>query len=94
MDVIALVLWSSLILLGVGAKPRWIEDLSRTTAMVAAAGALALALLPHTESLCRNLLRRLACPPRLGSGCCASPIKCCWECAPSTTWAAFWVSPC
>jgi hypothetical protein len=65
MDVIALVLWSSLILLGAGAKPRWIVDLSRTTAMVAAAGALAIALLPHTESLCRNLLRRLALPPAL-----------------------------
>ena len=65
MDVIALVLWSSLILLGTGPKPRWMEDLSRTTAMVAAAGALAIALLPHTESLCRNLLRRLPLPSAL-----------------------------
>jgi hypothetical protein len=65
MDVIALVLWSSLILLGDGAKPRWIQDLSRTTAMVAAAGALAIALLPHTESLCRSLLRRFAPPAAL-----------------------------
>ncbi len=65
MDVIALVLWSSLILLGDGAKPRWIADLSRATAMVAAAGALAIAVLPHTESLCRNLLRRLALPAAL-----------------------------
>jgi uncharacterized protein (TIRG00374 family) len=61
MDVIALVLWSSLILLGTAAKPRWMEEVSRTTAMVAAVGALAIALLPHTESLCQNLLRRL--PP-------------------------------
>jgi uncharacterized protein (TIRG00374 family) len=65
MDVIALVLWSSLMLLGAGTKPRWIEDLSRTTAMLAAAGALAIALLPHTESLCRNLLRRLSLPSAL-----------------------------
>ena len=65
MDVIALVLWSSLILLGSEARPRWIEDLCRTTALVAAAGALAIALLPHTESLCRNLLRRLALPSAL-----------------------------
>ena len=65
MDVIALVLWSSLILLGAGPKPRWIEDLSGTTAIAAAAGALAIALLPHTESLCRNLLRRLALPSAL-----------------------------
>ena len=65
MDAIALVLWSSLILLRAGAKPRWIEDLSRTTAMLAAAGALAIALLPHTESLCRNVLRRLTLPSAL-----------------------------
>jgi uncharacterized membrane protein YbhN (UPF0104 family) len=38
------------------------EDLSRTTAIAAAVGALAIALLPHTESLCRNLLRRLPLP--------------------------------
>jgi uncharacterized protein (TIRG00374 family) len=65
MDVIALVLWSSLILLGVAAKPRWMADLSRTTAIAAAVGALAIALLPHTESLCRNLLRRLPLPSTL-----------------------------
>jgi uncharacterized protein (TIRG00374 family) len=64
-DVIALVLWSSLILLQAGAKPRWMVDLSRTTAMVAAAGALAIALLPHAESLCQNLLRRLSLPSAL-----------------------------
>jgi hypothetical protein len=51
MDAIALVLWSSLILLGDGAKPRWIVDLTRTTAVVAAAGAAALAVLPHMEGL-------------------------------------------
>ena len=62
MDAITLVLWSSLILLGTGPKPRWMEDLSRTTAIAAAVGALAIALLPHTESLCRNLLRRLPLP--------------------------------
>lgn len=65
MDAIALVLWSSLILAGSGGKPRWIEDLSRTTAMAAGAGALAIALLPHMESLCRRLLRRLALPSAL-----------------------------
>src|ERR1035441_5634394 len=60
MDAIALVLWSSLILLGDGAKPRWIVDLSRTTAVAAAAGALALALLPHMEGLWRSRLPRFA----------------------------------
>jgi uncharacterized membrane protein YbhN (UPF0104 family) len=60
MDAIALVLWSSLILLGVQAKPRWMVDLSRTTALAAAAGALALALLPHMEGLWRKRLPRFA----------------------------------
>ena len=65
MDVIALVLWSSLILLGVNPKPRWMEDVSRTTATVAAAGALAIAVLPHTGSLCQSLLRRAPLPAAL-----------------------------
>ena len=38
MDVIALVLWSSLLLLGVHPKPRWMTDLSRTLALVAGVG--------------------------------------------------------
>jgi uncharacterized membrane protein YbhN (UPF0104 family) len=66
MDVIALVLWSSLILLGTEAKPRWMVDLSRTTALVAGAGALAIALLPHMEGLCRNRLPRFAGQVLLG----------------------------
>lgn len=60
MDAIALVLWSSLLLLGEGAKPRWMVDLSRTTALAAAASALALALLPHMEGVWRNRLPRFA----------------------------------
>jgi uncharacterized membrane protein YbhN (UPF0104 family) len=60
MDALALVLWSSLILLGVQAKPRWMVDLSRTTAIAAAAGALAIALLPHMEGLWRSRLPRFA----------------------------------
>ena len=66
MDAIALVLWSSLILLGDGAKPRWIVDLSRTTAVAAGAGALAIALLPHMEGVCRNRLPRFADQVLLG----------------------------
>ena len=66
MDVIALVLWSSLILLGDGAKPRWIVDLFRTTALVAAAGAVAIAVLPHMEGLFRNRLPRFAGQVLLG----------------------------
>lgn len=64
MDVIALVLASSLALMGLDARPRWMADLSRTMALVAAAGALAVAVLPHTGSLLTRLLERLPLPPR------------------------------
>lgn len=60
-DVIALVLWSSLILLtGVNPKPQWIADVSRTMAVVAGAGAIAIAVLPHTGRLLEALVQRLA----------------------------------
>jgi uncharacterized membrane protein YbhN (UPF0104 family) len=59
-DVIALVLWSSLILLGgVNPKPRWITDISRTMAVVAGAGAVAIVVLPHTGRLVEAVLVRL-----------------------------------
>ena len=62
MDVVALVLWSSLILLGVHPKPGWMAGVARTMAIAAAAGALVIAVLPHTGGLCQNLLRRLPLP--------------------------------
>jgi hypothetical protein len=65
MDVIALVLWSSLVLLGVNPKPSWMQDLSRTMAIVASAGAVAIMVLPHTGSLTENLLRRMPLPEGL-----------------------------
>jgi uncharacterized membrane protein YbhN (UPF0104 family) len=59
-DVIALVLWSSLILLGGSiVKPRWLTDVSRTMAVVAAAGAVVIAVVPHTGRLVDALLLRL-----------------------------------
>jgi len=59
-DVIALVLWSSLILLsGVTAKPKWLTDVSRTMALVAGAGAVVIAVAPHTGRLVEVLLGRL-----------------------------------
>jgi len=64
-DVIALVLWSSIILIGVQPKPAWMNDVSRTTATVAALGALIIAVLPHTGGLCRNLIERLPMPSAL-----------------------------
>lgn len=59
-DVIALVLASSLILLGgINPKPQWITDVSRTMAVVAGAGALAIAVIPHTGWLVEAVLSRL-----------------------------------
>jgi len=65
MDVIALVLWSSLVLLGLEPKPRWMADLSRTMALVASAGAAAIAILPHTGGLLERLLHRIPLPAGL-----------------------------
>jgi len=65
MDVIALVLWSSLVLLGINPKPDWMQDLSRTMAFVAGAGAIAILLVPHTGNLVQNIVRRLPLPEGL-----------------------------
>jgi uncharacterized membrane protein YbhN (UPF0104 family) len=62
MDAVALVLWASLILLGVNPKPGWMSGVARTMAIAAAAGAVAIAVLPHTGGLCQNVLRRLPLP--------------------------------
>jgi glycosyltransferase 2 family protein len=60
-DVIALVLCSSLILAGgVSPKPpQWITDVSRSLVVVASAGALAIAVLPHTGRWLEAVLLRL-----------------------------------
>jgi hypothetical protein len=65
MDVIALVLGSSLVLLTVSPKPRWMEDLSRTMAIVAAIGAIAIMVLPHTGTPMERLLTRIPMPAGL-----------------------------
>lgn len=65
MDVIALVLWSSIVLMGVHPKPQWMADLSRSMAVVAAIGALTVTVVPHTGSLLTKLLARLPLPPTL-----------------------------
>ena len=67
MDAIALVLWSSLALTGVNPKPQWMADVSRTMAILAAAGAVAITVLPHTGSLLENVLRRVPLPARMRS---------------------------
>jgi uncharacterized membrane protein YbhN (UPF0104 family) len=59
-DVIALVLASSLILLGgINPKPQWITDVSRTMAIVAGIGAVTIAVAPHTERFLQSILVRL-----------------------------------
>ncbi|MEO8592535.1 MAG: lysylphosphatidylglycerol synthase transmembrane domain-containing protein [Candidatus Solibacter sp.] len=64
-DAITLVLASSVVLLGVEPKPEWLAGVSRTTAIVAGAGLLAIAILPHTGDLVERLLRALPMPARL-----------------------------
>jgi hypothetical protein len=65
MDVIALILWASIILLGVHPKPDWMAGAARAMAIAAGMGAVAIAVLPHTGGLCQNLLRRLPLPHAL-----------------------------
>jgi uncharacterized protein (TIRG00374 family) len=69
MDAIALVLWSSIVLLGVNPKPAWLEAMSGVTTAMASVGALAIVVLPHTHGLVQAVIRRLPMPagwrPRL-----------------------------
>jgi uncharacterized membrane protein YbhN (UPF0104 family) len=62
MDAIALVLWSSVVLMGVHPKPEWLDRLSRTLAIGAGAGLLAVVILPHTGNLCEAVIRRIPMP--------------------------------
>ena len=64
MDAIALVLWSSLALLGVNPKPQWMADVSRSMAVLAGAGAVAVTVLPHTGGLLQGILKRVPLPER------------------------------
>jgi len=65
MDVVALVLASSVVLMGIQPKPRWMEDVSRTMALVAGCGVLVVIALPHTGGLLNTVLKRLPMPARL-----------------------------
>jgi glycosyltransferase 2 family protein len=64
-DAITLVLASSVVLLGVNPKPDWLGGVSRTTAFVAGAGLLAIAILPHTGDLSARILRAFPMPAGL-----------------------------
>src|SRR5215472_6963939 len=65
MDAIALVLWSSLILIGMQSKPEWLDKASRSAAVFAGAGLLAVIILPHTGDLCGAVIRRFSLPRRI-----------------------------
>jgi uncharacterized protein (TIRG00374 family) len=65
MDAVALVLWSSVVLLGVKPKPQWLEAASRTTALIAGAGLLAIFIVPHTGDLCQKTVRGVPVLARL-----------------------------
>lgn len=65
MDVIALVLGSSIVLLGVNPKPAWMQDLSKTMAIAAGAGAIAIMIIPHTGALLERLIDRMPLPDRI-----------------------------
>jgi uncharacterized protein (TIRG00374 family) len=65
MDVVALVLFSALVLLGIEPKPRWMQDVSRSMTVIAVCGVLAMIALPYIEGLLENILARIPLPARL-----------------------------
>ncbi len=65
MDVIALVLASSVVLLRMPSRPEWMQNLSRTTGAAALTGAVLVAVLPHTGMLYEKVLPRIPIPHRL-----------------------------
>jgi uncharacterized protein (TIRG00374 family) len=65
MDAIALVLCGSVVLLQVSPKPAWMDQVGRTTAVVATLGAVMVAVLPHAEGLIEKLLRWLPLPGKM-----------------------------
>jgi uncharacterized membrane protein YbhN (UPF0104 family) len=56
------VLCGSVVLLGVHPKPAWMDQVGRTTAAIAALGALMVAVLPHAEALIEKVLHRIPFP--------------------------------
>ncbi len=61
-DAVVLVLWGSVVLLGVNPKPAWVQSVSWTTTAIAAVGVASIAVVPHTGNLCARILRRLPMP--------------------------------
>ena len=67
MDVIALVLGSSLVLLRMDMKVVWMENLSSAMALAAGAGGIAIMALPHTGGLLERALHRFPMPAGIRS---------------------------
>jgi uncharacterized protein (TIRG00374 family) len=65
MDVIAVVLWAALALLGLEPKPKWFADLSWSLTAVACAPVAATAVLPHTGGWIERILKTLPLPHAL-----------------------------
>lgn len=65
MDVVALVLCGSVVLLEVSQKPAWMDKASATMMAVAALGALAVMILPHTGNLLTRTMYRVPMPEKL-----------------------------
>lgn len=64
MDVIAVVFAAALALLWVNPKPVWLAEFSRSMIVVAGAGVLFVAIVPHTGTLIERCLGRLPLQPR------------------------------
>ena len=62
MDAITLVLFGSAVLLRVSPKPAWMDQVGRSTALIAAFGALMVVVLPHAEGLIHRLLQSFPLP--------------------------------
>jgi len=62
MDVIALLLWSAIALMGVNPKPTWMRDVSGGMTAAAVSGALAVMILPHTGGWLESILKRIPLP--------------------------------
>jgi len=64
-DAVVLVLWGSVVLLGVHPKPAWLASVSWTTTAIASVGVLSIVVVPHTGNLCERILRALPLPAGL-----------------------------
>jgi uncharacterized protein (TIRG00374 family) len=62
MDAIVLVLWSSVALMQMRVKADWLDKASRTAAIFAGAGLVAIIVLPHTGNLCGIVIQKLPLP--------------------------------